>query len=104
MASHNLIWVPGAHVRFENLDFIIMTEGGLAQAPAAVQPLHPAGLDVIAEALEELQLRAPGARIPGSDQLLSFDYGRIERQLDAFLGPDRPGRTCTTSPSRSPTS
>ena len=54
MASHNLSWVPGAHVRFGDLDFIVTTEGELAQAPAAVQPLHSAGLDVIAEALEEL--------------------------------------------------
>ena len=37
--------------------------------------------------LEELQLHAPEARALGSDQLLSFDYGRLERQLGAFLGP-----------------
>ena len=64
MASHGVSWVPGAHVRFGNLDFIVTTEGGLAQAPAAVQPLHPARLNAIAEALEELQLRAPEAHIP----------------------------------------
>ena len=56
-------------------------------APIAVRPLHSTGLDVIAEALEELQLHAPRARAPGSDQLLNFDYGRLERQLGAFLGP-----------------
>ena len=87
MASHGVSWVLGAHVRFRNLDFIIMTEGELAQAPAVVQPLHSTSLDTIAEALEELQLHAPEARAPGSDQLLGFDYGRLERQLDAFLGP-----------------
>ena len=54
MASHGVSWVPGAYVRFGNLDFIIMMEGGLVQAPAAVQPLHFTGLDAIAEALEEL--------------------------------------------------
>ena len=54
-------------------------EEELAQAPAAVQPLHLFGLDAIAEALEELQLHAPEARSPGSDQLLGFDYGRLER-------------------------
>ena len=54
MASHHVSWVPGAHVCFRNLDFIIMTEGELAQVPAAIQPLHSAGLDTITEALEEL--------------------------------------------------
>ena len=67
MASHGVSWVLGAHVRFGNLDFIIMTEGELAQVPAAVQPLHSASLDAIAEALEELQLHAPEAHAPGSD-------------------------------------
>jgi len=41
-------------VRFRNLDFIVTMKGGLVQAPAAVQPLHPIGLDAIAEALEEM--------------------------------------------------
>ena len=54
MASHNLSWVPGAHVHFGDLDFIVTTEGELAMAPAAVRPLHSASLDAIAEALEEL--------------------------------------------------
>ena len=54
MASHNLSWVLGTHVRFGDLDFIVMTEGELAMAPAAVQPLHSTGLDAITETLEEL--------------------------------------------------
>ena len=66
------------HVCFENLDFIIMTEGELAQVPTTVQPLHSAGLNTIVEALEELQLHEPEARAPESDQLLGFDYGRLE--------------------------
>ena len=45
----------------------------------AVQPLHSAGLNLIDEALEELQLHASEARAPGSDQLLGFDYGRLGR-------------------------
>ena len=49
------------------------------QAPIAVQPLHSAGLDTIAEALEKLRLHTPEARAPRSDQLLGFDYGRLER-------------------------
>ena len=67
MASHGVSWVPDAHVRFGNLDFIVTMEGGLVQAPAAVQPLHFTGLNAIIEALEELQLHAPEARAPGSD-------------------------------------
>ena len=54
MASHGVSWVPGMHVCFGNLDFIITMEGELAQAPAAVKPLHSTGLDVISKALEEL--------------------------------------------------
>ena len=84
MASHGVSWVPGAHVRFGNLDFIVTIGGELVQAPIAVQPLHSAGLDAIAEALEELRLHAPEACTPRSDQLLDFDYGRLEHQLGAF--------------------
>ena len=79
MASHGVSWVPDAHVRFGNLNFIVTTEGEWAQDPAAVQPLHSAGLDAIGEALEALQLHAQGARAPRGDQLLDFDYGRLER-------------------------
>ena len=79
MASHDISWVLGAHVHFGDLHFIITAEGELARAPVVVQPLHSAGLDAITEALEELRLRAPEARAPGSDQLLGFDYGRFER-------------------------
>ena len=52
---------------FGDIDFIVTMEGELAQAPASVQPLHSTGLDAIAEALEELQLHAPEAHVPGSD-------------------------------------
>ena len=79
MASHNVSWAPAAHVRFGDLDFIVTTEGELAQAPAAVQPLHLSGLDTITEALEELQVHAPEACAPGSGQLHGFDYERLER-------------------------
>jgi len=87
MASHDVSWDPDARVLFGNLDFIITTEGELAQAPAAVQPLHSAGLDAIVETLEELQLHVLEAHVPRSDQLLGFNYGRLELQLGAFLGP-----------------
>ena len=87
MASHDVSWVPGTHVRFGNLDFIVTTEGKLVQAPVVVQPLHSAGLDAITEVLGELQLHTLEARAPGSDQLLGFDYRRLEHQLGTFLGP-----------------
>jgi len=67
MASHNVRWVTGAFVHFGDLDFIVTTKGEVVQAPTAVQPLHSTGLDVIAEAIEELQMHAPEARAPWSD-------------------------------------
>ena len=74
-------------MRFGNADFIVTTEGQLAQVPTTVQPLHFASLDTIAEALEEQQLHASKTYALGSDQLLGFDYGRLEHQLGTFLGP-----------------
>ena len=59
MASHSISWVLGAHVRFGNLDFIIMVGGGLALAHAAIQPLPSIGLN----------------------------YERLEHQLGVSLGP-----------------
>ena len=32
-------------------------------------------------------MHATEARAPGSDQLLGFDYERLEHQLGTFLGP-----------------
>ena len=90
MASHDITWVSGMHVHFGDLYFIIMMEGELARAPIIIQPLHSTGLNAIAEALEELQLHALETHAPISSQLLGFDYGRLERQLGAFLGPRSP--------------
>ena len=78
MASHGVSWVPGAHVRFGSLDFIVTTQGELAWAPAPVKLPHSTDLDATVEAFEELQLRTPEVCVPGSDQLLGFDYGRLE--------------------------
>ena len=91
MASHGISWVPGAHVRFGSLDLIVAIEGELARAPAPVQLPRSTGLDATVKAFEELHLCILEARVPRSDQLLGFDYGRLERQLDAFLRP-RPSR------------
>ena len=60
MDSHGVSWVSITHVRFGSLDFVVTTEGELAQAPSAVQPLHSVDLDAIIEVLEELQLHTRG--------------------------------------------
>jgi len=86
MASHGVSWVLGTDMRFGSLDFIVTMEGELARAPAPVQLLRSTSLDAIVKALEKLQLRTPEARVPRSDQLLGFDYGRLEHQLDAIMG------------------
>ena len=65
-------------MRFGNLDFIVTMGGELVLAPAAIRHLHSPGLDTIAEVLEELWLHALEAHAPESDQLLGFDYGRLE--------------------------
>ena len=54
MASHNVSWVLGMHMRFGNLDFIVTTEGELVRAPVIVRHLHFASLNAIAEVLEEI--------------------------------------------------
>jgi hypothetical protein len=74
------------HLRFGSLDFFVTAEGELAWAPAPIQPLRSTGLDTVVEALEELQLHTPKARVPRSDPLLDFDYERLERQVSAYLG------------------
>ena len=39
MASYTISWVPGAHVCFGDLDFIIMVGGELVLAHVAIQSL-----------------------------------------------------------------
>ena len=45
MANHNVSWVPGAHVRFGSLDFIITVGGELVQANTAIRSLPSTALD-----------------------------------------------------------
>jgi hypothetical protein len=52
---------------FGSLDFFVTTEGELARAPAPIQPLCSASLEIVVEALEELQLHALEVRASGSD-------------------------------------
>ena len=59
MANHAISWVPGAHVRFSDLDFIITVGGELALAHLAIQSLPSIG----------------------------FGYRRLERQPGVSLGP-----------------
>ena len=54
MASHNLSWVPGAHVRFGDLDFIATMEGELVQMPIVIRPFLSTSVDTITKMLEEL--------------------------------------------------
>ena len=67
MANLNVSLVPGAHVRFGSLDFIITMEEELEQAPAITRLLHSTSLDVINETFEELRLQVPEARAPESN-------------------------------------
>ena len=59
MANHAISWVPGAHVRFGDLDFIVTVGGELALAHLAIQSLPSIG----------------------------FGYRRLERQPGASLNP-----------------
>ena len=59
MASHDISWVLGAHVRFGDLDFIITVGGELALAHTGIQPLPS----------------------------IILNYERLERQLGVSLGP-----------------
>ena len=59
MASHGISWVPGTHVHFGSLDFIITVGGELALAHAAIQSLPSIGLN----------------------------HERLERRLGVSLGP-----------------
>ena len=45
MANHNVSWVPGAHMRFGSLDFVITVGGELVRAHTAIQSLPSIGLD-----------------------------------------------------------
>ena len=64
MVTHGINWVPGAHMRFGDLNFIITVGGELALAHTAIQPLPSIGLDTVDEVVEELQLHAPRAYAP----------------------------------------
>ena len=59
MVSHGISWVLGAHVRFEDLDFIITVGGELALAHATIQSLPS----------------------------ISLNHERFEHQLGVSLGP-----------------
>jgi hypothetical protein len=87
MASHSASWVSGTHVRFESLGFSIITKGGLERARAPAPPPYSPDHDTFVETLEELQLHAPEVHASEGDQLLAFNYERLDRQLSVFLGP-----------------
>jgi hypothetical protein len=97
MGSHGVSRTSGAHTRLGSLDFLVTTDGMLARALAPVRPPRSASLDAVVEALEELLPHASEARAPRGNQLLVFNYARLECQLPVFLGPSRPRRTYVTS-------
>jgi hypothetical protein len=74
-------------VHFGSLDLIITTEGDSVWAIVPTQLPSPTSLDAIVEALGELQLSALGAYALEHDQLLDFDFRRLEHQLAVYLGP-----------------
>ena len=43
MANHAISWVSDAHVRFDDLDFIVMVGGELALARLTIQSLPSIG-------------------------------------------------------------
>ena len=45
MANHNVSWVPGAHMRFGSLDFVITMGGELVRAHTAIHSLPSIVLD-----------------------------------------------------------
>jgi hypothetical protein len=63
--------------------------GGVGEDTRPPQPPPATGLDAIIEALEELQLSVVGVHAPERDQFLDFDFGKLERQLAVYLGPNR---------------
>ena len=75
MAGHGICWVLGTHVRFGDLDFIVMVEGELAWAPVVVQPFHSIGLNV-----NTAMLKPPVVAADGGERL---DGGVSQCQLSS---------------------
>ena len=75
------------HICFENLDFIIMMGESWCRLPSLFNLSTLSASTRSPRRLMSCRLHASEARTPGSDQLLGFNYGRLERQLGAFPGP-----------------
>ena len=43
MANHAISWIPGAHMHFGDLDFIVTVGGELVLAHLTIQPLPSIG-------------------------------------------------------------
>ena len=82
MATHAITWVPGAHVRFGDLDFIITLEGELALTHSAAPSLPSINLS-------RLRLEGP----PGNS--LGPQSSR-EASHNAILCPEGPVRSAPT--------
>jgi hypothetical protein len=95
--DHDLVLLPpsvpvdpisplGSDERVEKLD-PADTEGECALPSPAGSPDSLADIDSVIESLAGLCLHANEAQASGDTQPHGFDYPRLERQLDAILGP-----------------
>ena len=91
MASHSVSWVLDTHVRFGDLDFIVTMEGELRRLPLSSNLSTSLASTRSPRRLRSCSYMHRRPAPLGSYHLLSFDYGRLDRQLGAFLGP-RPSR------------
>jgi len=83
MANDDESWAPGMLMRFGSLDFIISLGGGLKRIQA---PTHSSGIDAVTDTLRGQHLFHQGD-IPAPHHRSGFDSPRLERQLQAVLGP-----------------
>ena len=98
MANHDISWVPGAHVRFGNLSFIIMMKGELVWAHAAIQSLPP--IDLNDKRLGRQLGTSLGLQQSREDQhrlALSNDNDMAWPSGEGLLSPERHVRSTSTA-------
>ena len=84
MANHAGAWAPGALVCFGSLDFIITLGGGLERIQA---PTRSGGVNTVTNTLQGLRFHRQEQDVPMTPSRCSIDSARLERQLQAVLGP-----------------
>ena len=83
MANDDGSWAPSALVRFGSLVFIVSFGGGLERIQA---PTRSGDIDAVTDMLRGPHLFHQGD-IPAPHHRSGFDTPRLERQLQAALGP-----------------